>query len=1143
MKTAQLRLVFGVIVAICGPLMSVGAVLPKVFAESTPQITLAAAELSGNIHEEIPITGIEITGVSDEYLPVNLYVPYGSLSMTVTDGLFFEGDQSGSNLQFSGTLTDINNALATLKYSADKVGDVRLSISLTTSSEIINPINGHLYEVVETDPITATEARVAAAQRQKAGMTGYLVTITSQEENDFIADRIDRDSWIGASDSEEEGVWIWDTGPEAGTQFWQGGSKYNGGHAVGSEYANWEPVEPNNSSDMEHCGEYYASTKEWNDLSCDDATLMSYIVEYGDNDTISQISHKSLIISVNYPTGQERTITTCQQLIDIAEDPLEYRYDTILLANNLNCQGKKLPGMFNAVADEDWVSFRGIFDGQGHTVSNFIIDGEDAEHGHSSFFGTTQDATIRNLTLSNASIANHNECTGGLIASATDTTISNVTVDDVAVSGYGYAYTGGLVGCYENSKNKALTNNTVTDVSIEDGGWCSGGFIGQSYTYSRNGVLAINKNTLDTTTKARESAGGLIGCAYVHGGSTLKIQDNAVVASIECDSLCSTLVSHAEVMHSHYAVESNTVSGYAHELEGPNGGASGITNLLDAYHSSVRITDNDIDVVLELNDDSQGGGLIAKAYVQTPEEAIFSRNRVAIDLHRGTSYGTGGLIGHLSDSALLTTISYNTVSGTIDSNAESTGGLVGLLQLYGPDSTNPYRVHMHHNSSSADVSGIISVGGLVGDIAATQSVKVDIEESYATGNVVSVLGIAGGLVGRTAIAQYVGVSGSVNIADSYNTGSVEAPVDVGGIVGKIEVSPEEVEQEIDVNLTRTYNTGTVVSENSAGGIIGGVYDFSNEPAQNSNVSINMTHVFSTGALELGEEASYYGAIAGDLGNLNHITVNGTGVYFDEFRSGTPNCTFPVDILEDCNAVNADESDPDYFRLNTTNPPLNTWDFEDVWAFSSDLNDGYPCLRWQGETCASTSTPPQESDDNDGDGILNTVENGGPNDGDANNDGILDSEQQHVASWVSPFTNMYVVIELASGCGITSVNVTRESSNAVQDPGYRYDSGFVNFTATCSQIGYTTSVKIYQFGVPKDGVVVRKYNPHSRGYFTVNLATLTHETVGGKQAAVASYSITDGSSLDVDGAPNGVIVDPVGFGTPVTGAPNTGLRPL
>ena len=52
-------------------------------------------------------------------------------------------------------------------------------------------------------------------------------------------------SWIGASDFfSNESDWIWYTGPEAGTMFWQG---EEGGTPIGGLYNNWNPgTEPNN---------------------------------------------------------------------------------------------------------------------------------------------------------------------------------------------------------------------------------------------------------------------------------------------------------------------------------------------------------------------------------------------------------------------------------------------------------------------------------------------------------------------------------------------------------------------------------------------------------------------------------------------------------------------------------------------------------------------------------------------------------------------------------------------------------------------------------------------------------------------------------------------------------------------------------
>ncbi len=59
---------------------------------------------------------------------------------------------------------------------------------------------------------------------------GHLVTITSEEENVFITEKImviDEDCLIGFSDEESEGDWVWVTGED-------------------TDYTNWEDGEPNN---------------------------------------------------------------------------------------------------------------------------------------------------------------------------------------------------------------------------------------------------------------------------------------------------------------------------------------------------------------------------------------------------------------------------------------------------------------------------------------------------------------------------------------------------------------------------------------------------------------------------------------------------------------------------------------------------------------------------------------------------------------------------------------------------------------------------------------------------------------------------------------------------------------------------------
>jgi hypothetical protein len=101
---------------------------PSVFAAAS---FTGGTNVSGGLNVAVPITDLQVTGAGPgDTVPVFLYVPAGSLSMTTTTGLTFTGSTSGQRLYFSGTLTNVNAALATLQYTHSSAGTFTLEASV-----------------------------------------------------------------------------------------------------------------------------------------------------------------------------------------------------------------------------------------------------------------------------------------------------------------------------------------------------------------------------------------------------------------------------------------------------------------------------------------------------------------------------------------------------------------------------------------------------------------------------------------------------------------------------------------------------------------------------------------------------------------------------------------------------------------------------------------------------------------------------------------------------------------------------------------------------------------------------------------------------------------------------------------------------
>ena len=234
------------------------------------------------------------------------------VNLPTTTGLTLESGYTSwtntSQINFTGSQTNINAALDAMTLnSGATAGSATLNIEVSEKVNNTAFFNGHLYEFVQGN-ISYLNARTAARTRTINGVNGYLVTITSDAEHNFVLSKIQGayNIWIALSDRAVEGDWVldpYDGSPEQGTLVWRGLSN---GSAQGGNYAKWCGGEPNNSGNEDAAVTKWSGGNCWNDLPDSWSSVGGYVAEY--NMPSSIVVSDSMNITVenrvlNTPTG------------------------------------------------------------------------------------------------------------------------------------------------------------------------------------------------------------------------------------------------------------------------------------------------------------------------------------------------------------------------------------------------------------------------------------------------------------------------------------------------------------------------------------------------------------------------------------------------------------------------------------------------------------------------------------------------------------------------------------------------------------------------------------------------------------------------------------------------------------------------
>nr|WP_319510458.1 lectin-like protein [uncultured Draconibacterium sp.] len=269
-------------------------------ASSGASVNVGATVTVGTGSTTLTAATIDIAGnySSGDVLKIN-----NSTSGT-DSGLSFSFNSETGTMNISGIANEATyqTVLRKVTFNTTSTNTSLRTITFSLNAAVPYSGNGHYYEFIN-DPVNWFTAVTNAAGRTYFGLQGYLVTVTSSGESDFVKGKLaGAQGWLGASDAANEGEWKWVTGPEGAA---------NGGNGTLLVYTNWNDGEPNDANGEDY-GQFVTSGM-WNDLN--GTSGLGYVVEYGGSsgDPAVQISDDVTVVVVTNPTGVSATETTiCQ---------------------------------------------------------------------------------------------------------------------------------------------------------------------------------------------------------------------------------------------------------------------------------------------------------------------------------------------------------------------------------------------------------------------------------------------------------------------------------------------------------------------------------------------------------------------------------------------------------------------------------------------------------------------------------------------------------------------------------------------------------------------------------------------------------------------------------------------------------------
>jgi hypothetical protein len=482
-------------------------------------------------------------------------------------------------------------------------------------------------------------------------------------------------------------------------------------------------------------------------------------------------------------------------------------------------------------------TFRGVFEGQGHTIANLFIDRPSTDR--VGLFGQTSRATIRNVAVEDGSVTGQVRV-GGLIGhSGTDNLVSNCSAT-VTVSGaeevgglIGRSFgavenccatavvsstgttVGGLIGelrgtVFESyatgavsgmekvgglvGKNRGGVENCYSAVMVSGTGTEVGGLIGENVGSASESYATGDVSGLSTV-------GGLVGISNTGGELLDCYATGAVSASATVAGLVGT-VSSSMVTHCY---STGAVSGMGDEVGGFVGRDDNGTGIFISCYWDTDTAGIDgffgSKIIL--------AGITGRTTVQMQQQATFfgwdfSKTWIVDEGNDYPKFGVSEVAYTITTLQQLQNMNYDldgdyVLASDIDaSDTRDWNGILGFDPI--GDTDNPF-------TGSFDGQGY-TIAGLHTNRTLTDSVGLF---GHSAGNSLMNVGLEDGSVsGRSAVGYLVGVLTNGTVSKCYAEGIISGSENVGGLAGLTNRS----------SVSNCYSSGISNGASAVGGLVG-----------------------------------------------------------------------------------------------------------------------------------------------------------------------------------------------------------------------------------------------------------------------------------------------------------------------------------